>query len=90
MGNFGGSIGAADGTGISPEKDAAPIPMTIFQCEQMFSELPMKADMRRLRRHVRNVPIADVTKHMRGFTSRVPISASSVVLGMSPTDARSA
>src|SRR5258706_2429892 len=35
-------IGAADGTGISPEKDAAPIPMTIFQCEQMFSELPLK------------------------------------------------
>jgi hypothetical protein len=34
--------------------------MTIFQCEQMFSELPLKADMRRLRRHVRNVPTTEV------------------------------
>jgi hypothetical protein len=34
--------------------------MTIFQCEQMFSELPLKADMRRLRRHVRNVPKTDM------------------------------
>src|SRR5258706_16053128 len=57
-------IGAADGTGISPEKDAAPIPMTIFQCEQMFSELPLKADTRRLRRHVRNVPQTEI--HRRG------------------------
>ena len=38
--------------------------MTIFQCEQMFSELPLKADMRRLRRHVRNVPLAEVTAQL--------------------------
>jgi hypothetical protein len=31
--------------------------------------------------------MADVTKHMRGLASHVRISASSVVLGMSPTDA---
>src|SRR5258706_13660708 len=55
-------IGAADGTGISPEKDAAPIPMTIFQCEQMFSELPLKADLARCSWHVANVPNPDVAR----------------------------
>src|SRR6266403_2083673 len=34
------------------------------QCEQMFSELPLKADIARRSRHVRFVPSAEVADHL--------------------------
>ncbi len=52
------------------------------QCEQMFSELPLKADIARCSRHVSKVPKPEVASSLRrhwhgkktaGFQTNVPV-----------------